>query len=123
VDKTHVVIVRARFGGLKLAARLSESLAEEVCVTLIDKNEAFSFGYELGAVPPFGGAAGYQVIVERRLAECEVVVLEAGSHSELLRLRTADLLAVTGAAVADLAAGVGGAPYRSASRLRKNPTR
>jgi Ala-tRNA(Pro) deacylase len=66
--------------------------------------------FELGAVPPFGGPAGDQVIVDRRLVEGESVVLEAGSHSESVQMRTADLLAVTGATVADLAAEVGSAP-------------
>src|SRR5919204_975027 len=45
VEKKHVVILGAGFAGLELAARLSESLADEVSVTLIDKNEAFSFGF------------------------------------------------------------------------------
>ena len=43
--KRHVVIVGAGFAGLELAARLSESLAEEVRVTLIDRNDAFFFGF------------------------------------------------------------------------------
>jgi sulfide:quinone oxidoreductase len=45
VKKKHVVILGAGFAGLELAARLSESLADEVRVTLIDQNEAFAFGY------------------------------------------------------------------------------
>jgi sulfide:quinone oxidoreductase len=43
--KKHVVILGAGFAGLELAARLSESLTDEVRVTLIDQNDAFSFGY------------------------------------------------------------------------------
>jgi sulfide:quinone oxidoreductase len=43
--KTHVVILGAGFGGLELASRLSESLADEVRVTLIDQNESFTFGF------------------------------------------------------------------------------
>jgi sulfide:quinone oxidoreductase len=43
--KKHVVIVGAGFAGLELAARLSESLADAVRVTLIDKNDAFYFGF------------------------------------------------------------------------------
>ncbi|MBV9413360.1 MAG: FAD-dependent oxidoreductase, partial [Solirubrobacterales bacterium] len=43
--KKHVVIVGAGFAGLELAARLSESLAEEVRVTLIDQNDGFFFGF------------------------------------------------------------------------------
>jgi sulfide:quinone oxidoreductase len=45
VSKKHVVILGAGFAGLELAARLSDSLADDVLVTLIDQNEAFSFGY------------------------------------------------------------------------------
>jgi sulfide:quinone oxidoreductase len=41
----HVVIVGAGFAGLELAARLSESLANEVRVTLIDRNDSFHFGF------------------------------------------------------------------------------
>ncbi len=43
--KKHVVIVGAGFAGLELAARLSESLADEVRVTLLDKNDSFYFGF------------------------------------------------------------------------------
>jgi sulfide:quinone oxidoreductase len=41
----HVVIFGAGFGGLELAAGLSESLANEVRVTLIDRNDSFFFGF------------------------------------------------------------------------------
>jgi sulfide:quinone oxidoreductase len=41
----HVVILGAGFGGLELASRLSDSLAGEVRVTLIDQNDAFTFGF------------------------------------------------------------------------------
>ena len=40
-----VVILGAGFGGLELATRLSESLAAEVSVVLIDHNDGFSFGF------------------------------------------------------------------------------
>jgi Ala-tRNA(Pro) deacylase len=60
--------------------------------------------FELGAVPPFGGPAGDRVVVDRRLAELDAVVLEAGSHDQSVRLRTSDLLAHSGAEVADISA-------------------
>ena len=41
----HVVILGAGFGGLELASRLSDSLADEVRVTLIDQNDSFTFGF------------------------------------------------------------------------------
>jgi Ala-tRNA(Pro) deacylase len=59
-------------------------------------------GFELGAVPPFGGS-GDRVLVDSRLAARERVVLEAGSHEQSVRIRTADLLRLTKAQVLDLA--------------------
>jgi sulfide:quinone oxidoreductase len=41
----RVFILGAGFAGLELATRLSESLADQVAVTLIDRNDAFSFGF------------------------------------------------------------------------------
>src|SRR5215213_7234400 len=41
----HVLILGAGFGGLELAARLSETIADAVRVTLLDRNDAFYFGY------------------------------------------------------------------------------
>lgn len=60
-------------------------------------------GFELGAVPPFGGSSD-SVLVDSRLAERDKVVLEAGSHEQSVRIGTADLLELTRAQVADLAA-------------------
>ena len=40
-----VVILGAGFAGLQLATRLSEDVPEEVDVTIIDKNDAFVFGF------------------------------------------------------------------------------
>ncbi len=41
----HVVILGAGFGGLELASRLSDAVADEVRVTLIDQNDGFTFGF------------------------------------------------------------------------------
>jgi sulfide:quinone oxidoreductase len=43
--KTRVVVLGAGFGGLELATSCSEALGDDVEVTLIDKNDAFVFGY------------------------------------------------------------------------------
>src|SRR3954462_11978482 len=43
--KTRVVMLGAGFGGLELATALSEELGDGIAVTLIDKNDAFQFGY------------------------------------------------------------------------------
>src|SRR6476469_9541071 len=42
---TRVLVLGAGCGGLELATTLSEALGEGVDVTLIDKNDAFVFGY------------------------------------------------------------------------------
>lgn len=43
--KKHVLVLGAGFGGLELAARLSDAVADEVRVTLLDKNDSFYFGF------------------------------------------------------------------------------
>jgi sulfide:quinone oxidoreductase len=43
--KPRIAILGAGFGGLELSTLLSESLGESVRVTLIDKSDAFVFGY------------------------------------------------------------------------------
>jgi sulfide:quinone oxidoreductase len=45
VVKKHVLILGAGFGGLELATRLSESYEDAVCVTLLDRNDSFFFGF------------------------------------------------------------------------------
>src|SRR5262245_23104436 len=42
---TRIVILGAGFGGLELTTMLSEELGEGADVTLIDKGDAFVFGY------------------------------------------------------------------------------
>src|ERR1700737_217621 len=42
---TQVVVLGAGFGGLELVTGLSESVPDQVHITLIDKNEAFMFGF------------------------------------------------------------------------------
>lgn len=58
--------------------------------------------FELGAVPPMGGAYD-RVLVDLRLFDSPFIVLDAGTHDESVRLRTGDLLSVAEAEVADLA--------------------
>ncbi len=41
----HVLVLGAGFGGMELATRLSETVADTVRVTLIDRNNSFFFGF------------------------------------------------------------------------------
>ena len=60
--------------------------------------------FELGAVPPFGGPEGDRVVVDRRVAALESVIVEIGSHSDSVLLATADLLRITDATITDVIA-------------------
>ena len=44
-------------------------------------------------------------VADRRLAEADDVVLEAGAHELSIRLRPADLVRITAAEIADIATG------------------
>ena len=44
-EHERVVVLGAGFGGLELAARLSEALPERLSITLIDRNNGFTFGF------------------------------------------------------------------------------
>ena len=86
--------VRARLGGAVDVRLASES----------ELGGAYP-SFEIGAIPPFAGPAGDRVVVDRQLAELPEVVLEAGTHSHSVKLRTPDLLRLSGADIADIAAG------------------
>lgn len=47
---THVVILGAGFGGLELATSLDEMLGDDVRVTLVDRSDSFTVGFEKLAV-------------------------------------------------------------------------
>jgi Ala-tRNA(Pro) deacylase len=61
--------------------------------------------FELGAVPPFGGPAGDRTVVDRRLADRTTVVVEAGTHTESVRMQSSDLITLAQAEIADICAG------------------
>src|SRR5712691_8246044 len=42
---TSVLVLGAGFGGLELSTRLSEELGDQVDITLIDRGDAFVFGF------------------------------------------------------------------------------
>ncbi len=58
--------------------------------------------FDLGAVPPVGGARREPVLLDSRLAERDSLVLGAGSHVKSVRIKTADLRELTGAQIADI---------------------
>ena len=64
----RIVILGAGFGGLELATTLSETLGDRIDVTLIDKSDAFVFGYSKLDV-----MFGRQVLEDVRLPYRDVV--------------------------------------------------
>ncbi len=60
--------------------------------------------FELGAVPPLGGATDDRVIVDVRVENAPSMVFEAGTHEHSVRIEPADLISVTDALVADICA-------------------
>jgi Ala-tRNA(Pro) deacylase len=95
-----VVLASSRLDLVKLAHAVN---GKEVAL-LTESELAGSYPqFELGAVPPFGGPAGDRVVVDRRLADCEHIVLDAGVHHASLRMQTRDLIDVADAMLADIA--------------------
>ena len=61
-------------------------------------------GYPIGGVPPFGHATPLPVFADRDLLRHEVVWAAAGTPNDNFALPPAELIQVSGATVADLAA-------------------
>jgi Ala-tRNA(Pro) deacylase len=80
-----------------------DSVAKPRLATEAELGAAYP-GFELGAVPPFGGPSGDRVVIDERLAREDEVVLDAGTHDRSIKLHVRDLLALSGAEVADVAA-------------------
>jgi prolyl-tRNA editing enzyme YbaK/EbsC (Cys-tRNA(Pro) deacylase) len=98
----HLRVVIAATDRLSLP-KLREAVAcEELRFATEEELAAAYPGFELGAVAPFGGPAKERVVVDRRVAELDSVIVEAGSHSDSIMLAPADLVRLTNAEVADV---------------------
>jgi Ala-tRNA(Pro) deacylase len=85
-------------------AKLARAVGAEAITLLTELELAGAYPeFEVGAVPPFGGPTGDVVVVDRRIAECDYVVLDAGVHDVSLRLRTENLVRLADTAFADIA--------------------
>jgi Ala-tRNA(Pro) deacylase len=86
-------------------AKLAEAVSANVDGLLTEADLVRAYPqFELGAVPPFGGPAGDRVVVDYRLEACDHVVFDGGAHDTSLRMRTTDLIELSQAVVADIAA-------------------
>jgi Ala-tRNA(Pro) deacylase len=57
---------------------------------------------ETGAMPPFGNLYGMEVYVAAQLAEDEEIAFNAGSHTEVIKLRYADYAKLVGPKVVSI---------------------
>ncbi len=111
-EVAKTIVVTAREGNLRVLLPASERIDMHKLRDLLGagkelhllSEEALGAEYpdfELGAVPPVGGRED-GVVVDRRVAELDAVVFEAGSHDRSVRMATDDLVSMTGARVADV---------------------
>jgi sulfide:quinone oxidoreductase len=114
--KLRVVVLGAGFGGLELSTILSEALADQLDLTLIDKNDSFFFGYSkldvmFGRTTPDAVRLPYQNIVKPGVAFRQETV--TAIDPEARRVTTtngtydADVLVIALGADYDLAATPG----------------
>jgi Ala-tRNA(Pro) deacylase len=106
------LVLRTPFGYVRALLRAVDRLDLEKARLALETDEvelASEFDlvgaypeFELGAVPPVGGAYD-RVLVDQRVFDSPFVLFEAGVHDESIRLRTGELLSVAEAEVADLA--------------------
>jgi Cys-tRNA(Pro)/Cys-tRNA(Cys) deacylase len=59
-------------------------------------------GYLTGGISPFGSRRALPVVLDETAARRPTLVINAGARGTLVRLATSDLIAATGASVADI---------------------
>ena len=57
----------------------------------------------IGSMPPFGGLYGVETYVDASLSQNEMIVFEAGTHSDAMKMRYGDFARVANPKVADFA--------------------
>lgn len=63
-------------------------------VELADESEIATLfpEYEIGAMPPFGRSHGLETIADRALEEDENIAFNAGSHTDVIKIKLSDYL-------------------------------
>lgn len=83
--------------------RLREMLGKHARLETEEEMAADFAEFDVGAVPPFGQLFGCRVVVDRGLLAHDTVVFLAGTHTDSVRMRTADFVNLLNADFADLA--------------------
>lgn len=73
-------------------------------VQLAEENEIAKLfpDYEIGAEPPFGQLYGLKVYADKLLQEDEEIVFNAGTHTDVVRMKLNDYMRLTNPTVADI---------------------
>ena len=58
--------------------------------------------YEVGAEPPFGHLYGLKLIMDQILQEDDEVVFNAGTHTDMIRMKLADFIRLAKPIIADI---------------------
>ena len=82
----------------------AECVGRDRIAPLPPERVAAELGLQPGGVCPISGDAGVTVLVDRRVLDLPRVFCGSGRNDATLELAPADLVAVSGATVADLAA-------------------
>lgn len=106
------LVLRTPFGYVRVVLRAVDRLDLEKARIVLGTNEVELATeedlvgaypeFELGAVPPVGGAYD-RVLIDVRLFDGTSILFDAGTHGESIRLHVGDLLSLAEAEVADLA--------------------
>ncbi len=59
-------------------------------------------GYQVGGISPLGAKRALPVFLDRRTAEAQELVINAGGRGTMVKLKTVDLVRITGAQIGDI---------------------
>lgn len=84
------------FQKFKIALSLHEA-------ALADEREIAALfpGCEVGAMPPFGQLAGIEVYVDTNLLENDAIAFNAGTHTDMIKIKFKDFMRLENPSVAD----------------------
>lgn len=83
------------------ARKLSIAAGKEVRIAKAREVEAMT-NFKVGEVPPIGHPAGMVVFVDSPVAGMEYVVAGGGSTHTLLKIKSADIVSLSSASIADI---------------------
>jgi Ala-tRNA(Pro) deacylase len=90
IDGALAMVVQNAAGMVPLGRLRSATGAQDVHLAAEHEFRDRFPDCELGAMPPFGNLYGMDVFVTEALAQDERIAFNAGTHTELIRLRYAD---------------------------------